>query len=96
MVFNHTVPRFLGNGQKYKHFCFIPLKIWSRRLTVRTPGSHPGNRSSILRGITTKTAHPTDGLFSWLVFVENRTPKECDNEEKGREVYLPERDDGIF
>ena len=24
----------------------------SRRLTVRTPGSHPGNRSSILREIT--------------------------------------------
>ena len=24
----------------------------SRRLTVRTPGFHPGNRSSILRGIT--------------------------------------------
>jgi len=36
-----------------------------------------------------------DGLFSWMVFVENRTPKECDNEEQGREVYLPERDDGI-
>jgi hypothetical protein len=25
---------------------------WSHRLTVRTPGFHPGNRSSILREIT--------------------------------------------
>lgn len=26
--------------------------FWSHRLTVRTSGFHPGNRSSILRGIT--------------------------------------------
>jgi len=28
----------------------FPLGLWSHRLTVRTPGFHPGNRSSILRG----------------------------------------------
>ncbi len=27
-------------------------KKWSHRLTARTPGSHPGNRGSIPRGIT--------------------------------------------
>jgi hypothetical protein len=35
----------------------------SHRLTVRTPGFHPGNRSSILREITTKQAHRKVGFF---------------------------------
>lgn len=47
---------------------------WPHSLTVRTPGFHPGNRSSILLGVTMKQ----DQL--WLVFFHggfskrNRTP----------------------
>jgi hypothetical protein len=37
--------------RKYIFFS-APLEFWSHRLAVRTPGFHPGNRSSILRGIT--------------------------------------------
>jgi hypothetical protein len=39
------------------------LTIRLHRLTVRTPGSHPGNRSSILRGVTNKNSSPYGGLF---------------------------------
>ena len=38
--------------------------FWSHRLTVRTPGFHPGNRSSILREITIENASSFDGAFS--------------------------------
>jgi hypothetical protein len=34
-----------------------------RRLTVRTPGFHPGNRSSILREVTKKINPPQSGFF---------------------------------
>jgi len=35
------------------------------------------------------------GVFLWMVFVENRTPKEIDTEEQDRGAYSSERDDGI-
>ena len=41
----------------------VKYTTWSHRLVVRTPGFHPGNRSSILRGITTKAAHRMMGFF---------------------------------
>ena len=37
--------------------------IWPHRLTVRTPGSHPGNRGSIPRGVTNKSTHRKVGAF---------------------------------
>ena len=46
------------------------------RLTVRTPGFHPGNRSSILREVTTKQVHLSGGLFSCLFSWEKRTSRE--------------------
>ncbi len=55
---DHIDPKFFGNGQICKHICFISLKIWSHRLTVRTPGSHPGNPGSIPGEITKlRTSH---------------------------------------
>ena len=63
MAFGNIVTIFLRNGQKYKYFCFISLKIWSHRLTVRTPGSHPGNWSSILHGITKIEFHSAPAEF---------------------------------
>ena len=45
------------------------------RLTVRTPGFHPGNRSSILREVTKKSAPAKLGYFSWLTLgLELRLP----------------------
>lgn len=38
-------------------------QLRSRRLAVRTPGFHPGNRSSILRGITKQNASAKAGAF---------------------------------
>jgi hypothetical protein len=38
-------------------------RLWSRRLTVRTPGFHPGNRGSIPLGITMKIAQHSLGFF---------------------------------
>ena len=32
---------------------------------VRTPGFHPGNRSSILREVTTLRPDPRDRVFAW-------------------------------
>jgi hypothetical protein len=40
--------------------------VWSHRLTVRTSGFHPGNRSSILRGIT--ATHEKTKQINCLVF----------------------------
>ncbi len=37
--------------------------FWSYRLTVRTPGFHPGNRSSILRRITIQKGAPLGAFF---------------------------------
>ena len=41
----------LATDGSYAQGCTL-LHSWSHRLTVRTPGFHPGNRSSILREIT--------------------------------------------
>lgn len=41
----------------------LQYKLWSRRLTVRTPGFHPGNRGSIPRGITKQSHPPQCGCF---------------------------------
>ena len=38
--------------------------IWPHRLTVRTPGFHPGNRSSILREVTRENTPSNDWVFS--------------------------------
>jgi hypothetical protein len=48
--------------RKYIFFS-APLEFWSHRLAVRTPGFHPGNRSSILRGITKEKRSPCVGVF---------------------------------
>ncbi len=50
---------------KQADFYFISLRIWPHRLTVRTPGFHPGNRSSILREITIENA---SGIRIWGFF----------------------------
>ncbi len=60
------------------HFCCSSLKIWPHRLTVRTPGFHPGNRSSILREVT-KSAQfrklpPAGAIFSLAA----RSACQCD------------------
>ena len=44
-------------------------KIWSHRLAVRTPGSHPGNPGSIPGGITIENSSPFGGLFSISEFI---------------------------
>ena len=50
---DHIGLPFIGYAQKYVNtFLLLSLKMWSYRLTVRTPGSHPGNSSSILDRIT--------------------------------------------
>ena len=47
-------------GKIYKHILSaITLTIWPHRLTVRTPGFHPGNRSSILREVTKVKISPS-------------------------------------
>ena len=55
-------------GLYYTHpieYTLTVNKLWSRRLTVRTPGFHPGNRGSIPRGITIreKSAETSFGAF---------------------------------
>ena len=41
----------------------------SHRLTVRTPGSHPGNPGSIPGEITKKSGASLDGLFFLVLFM---------------------------
>ena len=53
----------------------------SRRLTVRTPGFHPGNRGSIPLGITNERTSPHGGVFSLVLLLWSRT---------GVQVALPE------
>ncbi len=49
----------------------------SHRLTVRTPGFHPGNRSSILREITNLKTPALPGVFRLVSLrSKQRTPKE--------------------
>src|SRR6185369_5745372 len=40
--------------------------VWPRRPAVKTPGFHPGNRSSTLRGVTNKKGSPLVVLFYFL------------------------------
>jgi glucan 1,3-beta-glucosidase len=77
-------PKLLKNDQKCKHFSFILFTIWSHRLTVRTPGFHPGNRSSILREITIENASFSDGAFSMVGIINSMQT----NGEKLRGVNL--------
>ena len=42
----------------------VTIIVWSRRLTVRTPGFHPGNRGSIPLGITKERTLPSGNVFS--------------------------------
>ena len=49
-------------------FVYISLTVWSHRLTVRTPGFHPGNRSSILLGITKVNTPSSLGVFTLVGF----------------------------
>ena len=46
-----------------KGFFVTITQVWSHRLTVRTPGFHPGNRSSILREITKESCSPIQWAF---------------------------------
>ena len=47
-------------GKICKHILSaMTLTIWPHRLTVRTPGFHPGNRSSILREVTKVKISPS-------------------------------------
>ena len=41
---------------------------WPRRPAVKTPGFHPGNRSSTLRGVTIQNASSKDGAFCMVDF----------------------------
>ncbi len=45
------------------------LTIWPHRLTVRTPGSHPGNRGSIPREVTIERASLNVVLFLWCTIL---------------------------
>ena len=64
-------PHLLGSWKNMStHFSAIPHK-WSHRLTVRTPGFHPGNRSSILREITKVKTSPRVAFLLWWIFAEN-------------------------
>jgi hypothetical protein len=38
-------------------FSLTRVLLWPHRLTVRTPGFHPGNRGSIPRGVTNAEKH---------------------------------------
>ena len=44
--------KLFENEKKCEHFFSVLLTIWPHRLTVRTPGSHPGNPGSIPGGVT--------------------------------------------
>ena len=49
--------------------CHFSLRIWPHRLTVRTSGSHPDNRSSILRAVTKLIPSAFRlGVLAWMVF----------------------------
>ncbi len=63
---NHMSAKILGLAQKYiTRFCCSSLKFWSHRLTVRTPGFHPGNPGSIPGEITIeKASGMMPGAFS--------------------------------
>ncbi len=54
------------------------LIVWSHRLTVRTPGSHPGNPGSI-PGEITKVKYPSiDGYFTLVPPAESNSDARCE------------------
>ena len=58
------------------------------RLTVRTPGSHPGNRGSIPRAVTMKKGPSAKMvLFSWSRGVEPRLPKAAKRMASGGSLF---------
>ena len=48
---------------------------WPHRLTVRTPGSHPGNRGSIPREITNLRLRVQLGVLNWFSLESNGKQK---------------------
>ena len=50
-------------------------RSWPHRLTVRTPGFHPGNRSSILREVTIEKRSPFRWSFFYATLSGERTPR---------------------
>jgi pyruvate kinase len=52
---------------KRDRLCYSFILLWSHRLTVRTPGFHPGNRSSILREITMESTSPNWWRFFYVM-----------------------------
>ena len=65
--------------------CVIYPRSRPHRLTVRTPGFHPGNRGSIPLEVTMKQDHPVGGLFSCHHGrSEPRTTKSCVRRSKPR------------
>ena len=72
--YTYMSPSCFGNDHKNKRadFCwYISLTTRSHRLTVRTPGFHPGNRSSILREITKVKTSPRVAFLLWFVFMKS-------------------------
>ena len=69
--------KLLGNDFESQLSKCISLTIRPHRLTVRTPGFHPGNRSSILREVTNINRSPNGGRFILAVF--QRIELEFDN-----------------
>ena len=57
---------------------------WPHRLTVRTPGSHPGNWSSILHEVTKKNTLVKARVFflAWLLREANSASKASKFEDK--------------
>ena len=47
------------------YFVRMTLNIWSYRLTVRTPGFHPGNPGSIPGRITKVNTSPCERYLLW-------------------------------
>ncbi len=71
----------------YEHKKYFPHS-WSHRLTVRTPGFHPGNRSSILLEITNKNDSSKDGSF--LLVSSRSEPRTTEFEDKRRaQEFIP-------
>ena len=69
------------------------------RLTVRTSGSHPGNRGSIPRGVTTKNAQRKLGVFRGdLTTDENPAGSMLEGEsgETKQRLGYPERTTAIW
>ena len=63
-------------GLYYTHpieYTLTVNKLWSRRLTVRTPGFHPGNPGSIPGEITTTSTHLRMGVFRGAAHAAKRT-----------------------